>query len=162
MRRLALTIALLLAGCAADGSAQRVADGGKGPAPMLRITADADANGRRPVAVDVVRVADPALAQRLGSLDAASWFRDRAALNDEAAGRIAIASWEMVPGQSVILRSLPPFAAPPSTTIVFARYGTPGAHRQSLGQSLDGASQLDIRLGRDGFTVAPLPKDTAP
>jgi type VI secretion system protein len=129
---------------------------------MLRISADADANGRRPVAVDVVRVADPALAHRIGSLDSASWFRDRAALNGEAAGRIAIASWEMVPGQSVILRSLPPFAASPSATIVFARYGTPGANRQSLGQSLDGTSALDIRLGRDGFTVAPLPKDTAP
>ena len=162
MRRLALTIALLLAGCAADKAAPSTMDGGMETTPMLRITADADANGRRPVAVDVVRVADPALARRLGTLDAASWFRDRVALNGEAAGRIAIASWEMVPGQSVILRSLPPFAATPSATIVFARYGTPGAHRALLGQSPDGASQLDIRLGRDGFTMAPLPRDTAP
>lgn len=158
MKRLALTIALLLAGCAADGSMRRVTDGGKDPAPVLRITADAEANGRRPVAVDVVRVADSVLARRVGSLDAASWFRERAALNGEAAGRIAIASWELVPGQSVILRSLPPFAATPTATIVFARYGTSGLHRQSL----DGMSALDIRLGRDGFTVAPLPKDTAP
>ncbi|MBP2308434.1 hypothetical protein [Azospirillum melinis] len=158
MKRTALTIALLLAGCAADGSRQPVTDGGVDPAPMLRITADAEANGRRPVAVDVVRVADSALARRVGSLDAAGWFRERAALNGEAAGRIAIASWELVPGQSVILRSLPPFAATPTATIVFARYGMPGVHRQSL----DGMSALDIRLGRDGFTVAPLPKDTAP
>ncbi|WP_376962725.1 hypothetical protein ABNQ39_23895 [Azospirillum sp. A26] len=158
MKRTALTIALLLAGCAADGSMRHATDGGTEPAPVLRITADAEANGRRPVAVDVVRVADSALAQRVGSLDAAGWFRERAALNGEAAGRIAIASWELVPGQSVILRSLPPFAAAPTATIVFARYGMPGVHRQSL----DGMSALDIRLGRDGFTVAPLPKDTAP
>lgn len=160
MKRLALTIALLLSGCAADRSARPDADGGASgtSAPILRITADADANDRRPVAVDVVRVADGALARRLGSLDAASWFRDRAFLNGEAADRIAIASWEMVPGQSVILRSLPPFAATPTATIVFARYGTPGVHRQSL----DGGGALDIRLGRSGFTVAPLPKDTAP
>lgn len=160
MKRLALTIALLLAGCAADRSARPDVDGGASgnSAPILRIEADPDANNRHPVAVDVVRVADGALARRLGSLDAAGWFRDRAALNGEAAGRIAIASWEMVPGQSVILRSLPPFAASPSATIVFARYGTPGVHRQAL----DGASAPDIRLGHDGFTVAPLPKDTAP
>lgn len=160
MKRLTLTIALLLAGCAANRSPHPGADGGASStsAPILRITADADANDRHPVAVDVVRVADGALARRLGSLDAVSWFRDRAALNGEASGQIAIASWEMVPGQSVILRSLPPFAATPSATIVFARYRTPGVHRQSL----DGAGALDIRLGRNGFTVAPLPKDTAP
>ena len=160
MKRLALTIALLLAGCAADKSARPGADGGASGAsvPVLRITADADANDRHPVAVDVVRVADGALARRLGSLDAASWFHDRATLNGEAAGRIAITSWEMVPGQSVILRGLPPFAATPTAIIVFARYGTPGVHRQSL----DGAGALDIRLGRNGFIVAPLPKDTAP
>ncbi len=160
MKRLALTIALLLAGCAADRSARPDANGGASgsSAPILRIVADADTNNRHPVAIDVVRVADGELARRLGSLDAASWFRDRAALNGEAPGRIAIASWEMVPGQSVILRSLPPFAATPSATIVFARYRTPGVHRQSL----DGASALDIRLGRNGFIVAPLPKDTAP
>jgi len=158
MKRLAPTIALLLAGCAADASVQRFTDGGKDGTPVLRIVADAEANGRRPVAVDVVRVADSALARRIGSLDAAGWFRERAALNGEATGRIAIASWELVPGQSVILRSLPPFAATPTATIVFARYGMPGVHRQSL----DGMSALDIRLERDGFTVAPLPKDTAP
>ncbi|MCM8735667.1 hypothetical protein M5E06_16080 [Azospirillum sp. A1-3] len=160
MKRLALTFALLLAGCAADRSARPDANGGASgnSAPILRIKADADANDRHPVAVDVVRVVDGELARRLGSLDATSWFRDRAALNGEAAGRIAIASWEMVPGQSVILHSLPPFAANSAATIVFARYGTPGVHRQSL----DGAGALDIRLGRNGFTVAPLPKDTAP
>lgn len=155
MKRLVPAIALLLAGCATGEPSRPTADGSTA---MLRITADADANDRRPVAVDVVRVADAALARRIGMLDAASWFRDRAALHGEAAGRIAIASWEMVPGQSVVLRSLPPFAATPSATVVFARYGTPGAHRQLL----NGGAPLDVRLGRDGFTVAPLPKETAP
>ncbi|MBY6262551.1 hypothetical protein EI613_11595 [Azospirillum sp. 412522] len=159
MRRLTMAIALLLAGCAADGTARPNTDpGAVSSTPVLRIVADADANDRRPVAVDVVRVADAALARRLDMLDAATWFRDRAALNGEAAGRIAIASWEMVPGQSVILRSLPPFAATPSATVVFARYGKPGSHRQSL----DGAGALDVRLRRDGFTVTSLPKDAAP
>ncbi|MBK1837424.1 hypothetical protein JHL17_08350 [Azospirillum sp. YIM B02556] len=160
MKRLSLAFALLLAACAADKPARPDASGDTGgnSAPMLRIVADADANDRRPVAVDVVRVADEGLAHRLGMLDAAGWFRDRSILNGEAAGRIAIASWEMVPGQSVILRSLPPFAATPSSTLVFARYGTPGAHRRSL----DGAGGLDIRLGRDGFSLAPLAKDAAP
>lgn len=155
MKRLVPAIALLLAGCATSEPSRPTADSSTA---MLRITADADANDRRPVAVDVVRVADAALARRIGMLDAASWFRDRAALHGEAAGRIAIASWEMVPGQSVVLRSLPPFAATPSATVVFARYGTPGAHRQLL----NGGAPLDVRLGRDGFTVAPLPKETAP
>lgn len=154
MKRLVPAIALLLAGCTTGEPDRPMADTS---IPMLRIMADADANDRRPVAVDVVRVADAALARRIGMLDAATWFRERAALHGEAAGRIAIASWEMVPGQSVVLRSLPPFAAAPSAMVVFARYGTPGAHRQML----DGTAAPDVRLGRDGFTVAPLPKESA-
>ena len=145
--RLAMALALTLAGCAAG---MKNAD-----APMLRIVAEPDANGRRPVAVDVVRVADPALAGTLAGLDAAGWFRDRETLSAEAGSRIAIASWEMVPGQSVLLHSLPPFAANPSATVVYARYGTPGAHRQVL----DDAGALDVRLGRESFTVAPLTEE---
>lgn len=157
MKRLAIVptmiLALTLGGCAAGVPAPGV---GRADAPVLRIVADPDANGRRPVAVDVVRVADPALAGRLAGLDAAGWFRDREALSAEAGSRIAIASWEMVPGQSVLLHSLPPFATTPSQTLVYARYGAPGTHRQTL----DGAGGLDVRLGRESFTVAPLTEGT--
>ncbi|WP_372394658.1 hypothetical protein ABMY26_01230 [Azospirillum sp. HJ39] len=155
MKHLVPAIALLLAGCAAGGPDRPTVDAS---IPMLRIVADADANRRRPVAVDVVRVADAATARRIGMLDAATWFRERAALHGEAAGRIAIASWEIVAGQSVAVRSLPPVDAPPSATVIFARYGTPGAHRHLL----DGTAALDVRLERDGFTVTPLPKEIAP
>lgn len=148
-----MALALTLTGCAAGAPAPRM---GSADAPVLRIVAEPDANGRRPVAVDVVRVAEPALAGRLAGLDAASWFRDRERLNAEAGSRIAIASWEMVPGQSVLLHSLPPFAATPSATVVYARYGAPGVHRQAL----DGAGALDVRLGRESFTVAPLTEET--
>ncbi|SMH47039.1 hypothetical protein [Azospirillum agricola] len=157
MRHAAMAIALLLGGCAAAGTPAGP-DAGAAGAPVLRIAADPDANGRRPVAVDVVRVADPALARRLDGLDAAAWFRSRTALRGEAAGRIAIASWEMVPGQSVLLHSLPPFAAAPVETIVYALYATPGAHRQSVA----GAAALDVRLQRDGFTAGPLAAGGAP
>lgn len=156
MKRLAMLLALTLAGCAAGTPAPGT---GRADVPVLRIVAEPDANGRRPVAVDVVRVADPALAGRLAGLDAAGWFRDREALSAEAGSRIAIASWEMVPGQSVLLHSLPPFApsaATPPRTLVYALYGAPGAHRQTL----DGAGALDVRLGRESFTVAPLTEGT--
>ncbi len=153
MKRLAIILALALTGCAASGPTPNA---GGADAPVLRIVAEPDANGRRPVAVDVVRVADPALAGRLAGLDAAGWFRDREALSAEAGNRIAIASWEMVPGQSVLLHSLPPFATPPIQTLVYALYGAPGTHRQAL----DGAGALDVRLGRDTFTVAPLTEGT--
>lgn len=153
MKRLAIILALTLAGCASGTPAPGV---GRADAPVLRIVAEPDANGRRPVAVDVVRVADPALAGRLAGLDAAGWFRDREALSAEAGNRIAIASWEMVPGQSVLLHSLPPFATAPTQTLVYALYGAPGAHRQTL----DGAGALDVRLGRESFTVAPLTEGT--
>ncbi|CAO3450365.1 hypothetical protein [Azospirillum argentinense] len=153
MKRLAIILSLTLAGCAAGAPTPSA---GRTDVPVLRIVAESDANGRRPVAVDVVRVTDPALAGRLAGLDAAGWFRDREALSAEGGNRIAIASWEMVPGQSVLLHSLPPFATTPTQTLVYALYGAPGAHRQTL----DGAGALDVRLGRDSFTVAPLTEGT--
>lgn len=118
---------------------------------VLRIMADADANGRRPVAVDVVRVADQELAQRLATLDAAGWFRTRTALRAESGSRIAIVSWEVVPGQTIALHSLPPFAAPTAATFAYALYAASGLHRQRLA----GDVAPTLRLGRDGFTVEP-------
>ncbi|MCG5240582.1 hypothetical protein MCW82_12455 [Azospirillum doebereinerae] len=142
--------ALALSGCAqGPATAGRNADA----APVvLRIAADPDANGRRPVAVDVVRAGDTAMAARLGSMDAASWFHARDTLRNEGTARIAIVSWEVVPGQNVALGSLPPFAATPVATFVYALYAAPGLHRQRV----DGGAPLAVRLGRDGFTLETL------
>ncbi|MCW2241055.1 hypothetical protein [Azospirillum canadense] len=161
MKRAAMVMALLLGGCAfsvpggTPGGAPDRAPAGAADKPALRILADADANGRRPVALDVVRVADPEMARRLDGLDAAAWFRTRTALVKESAGRLAVTSWEMVPGQTVQLHSLPPFAATPAATpvatVIFAHYATPGLHRRAV----PGAPALEIRLERDGFTAQP-------
>lgn len=135
--------ALLLQGCAAalPASAPDV--------EAVRIEADTAANGRRPVALDIVRVSDAALVDRLDGLDAAAWFRTRAGLRHEAGGRIAIASWEVVPGQTIALHSLPPYAAAPVVTFIYALYAAPGAHRARLA----GAPPVRLRLGPDGFTT---------
>lgn len=138
---------LTLPGCALVRSAQAPS----AEAPLLRIVADAEANGRRPVALDVVRAGDAAMASRLDGLDAASWFRERPALHGAGGQRIAITSWEMVPGQSVVLNSLPPFAATPVATYVYALYATPGLHRLRV----DGGAPIALRLGRDDLALAP-------
>lgn len=155
--RAAVLAALLMATGCATGTPPAASDGAD-RAVVLRIDAADDANGRRPVAVDVVRAGDAAMARRLDELDAAAWFRARTALRAEGGARIAIASWEMVPGQSVALRGLPPFAATPVATFVYARYATPGPHRQRL----DGNPPLAVRLGRDGFAAEPLAGGAAP
>lgn len=144
-----MVMALLLGGCALNAPDRTPTAATDKPA--LRILADADANGRRPVALDVVRVADADMAGRLDALDAAAWFRTRTALVKEGAGRLAVTSWEMVPGQTVQLHSLPPFAAKPAVTVIYARYATPGPHRRTI----PGAPALEIRLERDGFTAQP-------
>ncbi len=154
MRRataMAMAALLLGPGCAFENPLAARSTGAAERTAVLRIIADADANGRRPVAVDVVRVADQGLAQRLATLDAAGWFRMRTALRAEGAGRIAIVSWEVVPGQAIALHSLPPFAGPTVATFAYALYAVPGLHRQRLAD--DAAPTL--RLGRDGFTMEP-------
>ena len=147
-----MVMAFLLGGCALSAPV------GATDKPALRILADADANGRRPVALDVVRVADADTARRLDALDAAAWFRARTALVKESAGSLAVTSWEMVPGQTAQLHSLPPFAATPAATVVYARYATPGLHRQTI----PGAAALEIRLERDGFTAQTIAEGETP
>jgi len=159
MAKTAVTMGALLAlaGCALQGPAAGGRNAEAGPA-VLRIAADPDANGRRPIAVDVVRAGDTAMAARLGAMDAATWFSARSTLRNEGTARIAIVSWEVVPGQTVALNSLPPFAATPVATFVYALYAAPGLHRQRV----EGGAPLAVRLGRDGFTLEPTAGGGAP
>ncbi|WP_207478718.1 hypothetical protein [Arenibaculum pallidiluteum] len=126
----AFAAALALQGCAgtpAAPSTEQIAQGS-----LVSLVADADSNGGQPLAIDVVRVADVGLDARLSEMDAARWFRAREQLLRDNPGLLAVTSWEVVAGQRISLRSLPPFEGTPVSVVVFALYQTPGTHRLRL------------------------------
>ena len=112
--------------------------------------ADPDANRSSAVAVDLLFISDPLAAQQIAPLKAEEYFNRRAQLERDFPSGLVIRSWEITPGQ--ILRDV---AVHPDCnrvrTLLFARYNTPGDHRQSLG----GASSLVVSLKREDFTVSP-------
>lgn len=120
-----------------------------GPSQMT-IIAEPDANRMSAVAVDLLFISDPLAAQQIAPLTAQDYFNRRAQLERDFPSGLVIRSWEVTPGQ--ILRDV---AVHPNCnrvrTLLFARYATPGDHRQSLGN----ASSLEVSLKREDFTVSP-------
>lgn len=141
----ALAAVLALQACAGAPAGPALRQDPQGS--LVSLAAEADSNGGQPVAVDVLRVADAALDAHLAGMDAAQWFRSRERILRDHPGGLAVTSWEVVSGQRIALRSLPPFDGAPVSVVVFANYQTPGAHRLTLPPD----SPVHIALEAQGF-----------
>ncbi len=154
-RRFTRTLAVMVAAAALPGCS--VVDWTLGRPPKVevdrvQIVADADANDRRPIPVDLVRVASPTLADKLSTIPAADWFGNRRQIQQDNPGSLGVVSWEIVPGQRVNLRDLPPFDGRTVAVIVYARYSTPADHRYRVASE----DAVVIHLLKDMFTVTAL------
>lgn len=118
----------------------------------IQLVADSDANGRRPVPVDVVRVGNTALAEQLAKVPSQDWFANRAQILRDNPGSAGIVSWEVVPGQRIGLRDLPPFDGRVIAVFVFAGYTTPADHRFRVASE----DAIVVHLLKDTFTVETL------
>ncbi len=113
------------------------------------IIADPDANNTSAIAVDVLFISDTLAAQQISVLTATDYFARRTQLQRDFPGGLLIRSRELAPGQ--IARDVP---LNPNCnrvrTLLFARYLTPGDHRQSVAN----VSRILVSLGREDFTVS--------
>ena len=112
----------------------------------VSITADDASNHGAATQVDVVLAYDPAAATEIGALKAAEWFEKRGTftVNDRA----QVFSWSVAPGGHIAETEVDPDNVA-RAAFVFARYATPGDHRQKI----DGAGSLNIHLGAEDFTA---------
>lgn len=113
------------------------------------LLASSDANGDRPVAVDLVFASEEPAAAALAGLSAREYFARREQLRADHPGTIRVSSWELVPGQQVAGAAT---AAPcgVAATYLFADYAAPGAHRLRLTQT----GQVAVVLGADSMALA--------
>ncbi|RYF93961.1 MAG: hypothetical protein EON95_07105 [Caulobacteraceae bacterium] len=114
---------------------------------IVALQADPDANGGRPVAVDVVVSCDATVGRLLQTMTAAQWFAQRDQLS-HASASLNITGWEILPGQQVGgRRAIARKCA--KAAVVYANYASPGEHRLVLGRD----SHVTVLLRRDGIAL---------
>lgn len=121
------------------------------PGPRrVNLIADPSANNDSAVAVDLVLISDQQAASQIETLTAPEFFAHRQQLERDFPGGFEVRSWELAPGQ--ILRDQPVHGTCNRVrTMLFARYATPGDHRQTL----QNRSPITIWLKQADFTVTP-------
>jgi type VI secretion system protein len=120
------------------------------PGPRsITLVAAPDANHDSAVAVDLVFITDPVAARRVEALSAEDYFTQRAQLLRDFPDGITVRSWGLAPGQVARDQSTDADCNRVST-LLFARYATPGDHRQKIE-----GGPLTVSLGADDFTVEP-------
>jgi type VI secretion system protein len=115
----------------------------------VTLIATPDANQGAAVAVDVVLISDQVAAKQIGALSASDYFTQRTQLEHDFPTGFVVRSWGLAPGQVASDMPVNPTCNRVST-LLFARYATPGDHRQVLG-----TSNIVVTLGDSDFSVAP-------
>lgn len=118
----------------------------------VRIQVDYDANNDSATAVDMVVVYDEALLKELLTMTSEKYFANARQLRRDFPGKLETFHWEVVPGQTIQHDNLKFKKSSPYGAVVFARYISPGDHRQSIGSQ----EFLAIHLMKDGFEISAL------
>ncbi|HYG86118.1 MAG TPA: hypothetical protein VD978_07650 [Azospirillum sp.] len=113
-----LALALAAAGCAEKPTAML---------ESVSFTVAPAANDSTPIAIDVVAIRDKALVEKLAALTAAEWFAKREQTMRDNPTTLGLASWELVPGQT--MKTDLPWQEPAWAILVYANYANPGPHR---------------------------------
>lgn len=118
---------------------------------QLTLAAGEEANNDSPIAVDVVFVTDKTLLARIAELPASKWFAVRDDLTGTFPDAIRYQSWELVPGQRVVVPGDKLRGPRVAGVFVFADYPGPGAHRMRI-ERFDG--RLVVQLGDNAFSIS--------
>lgn len=116
---------------------------------LFTVRADSAANRSTPVPVDLVVVFDKKLVDELGALPAREWFAKRAQFSRDHPTGYWVASWELVPGQTLPLQRLPYRRRGARAAFVFADYLERGDHRVRI----DPFRAATVVLTADSVTV---------
>ena len=140
--------------CSLDGCAWLGMKGARLNWREVTLIATQDANNNSPVAIDVVMVGDAAIVDKLLALRATQWFQDRDDLVATYPQAIRYRSWEVVPGETLSIDKRTFDGPRVAGVLVFARYASPGAHRQRIDIY---KGRLVLTLKTNDYTLETLP-----
>lgn len=109
----------------------------------LSLYVEPAANRDFPLAVDLVLVADEALAKRVAAMKAADWFAAREGLRKTQGGDLDILSFELAPGDSMTLPGKRFGKRRVFAALVFADYFSSGEHSARL-ETLSGRIAVEF------------------
>jgi hypothetical protein len=120
-----------------------------GPGTVTLVTTPTT-NGGNAIAVALVMVSDKAAATQIGTLSADAFFTQQSQLQRDFPNDFVVRTWGLAPGQAAQDQ---PVNGPCNrvSTLLFARYASPGDHRQVL----TGQSAITVTLGDGDFSVGP-------
>ena len=146
-------MALLSASCfmGLAGCSMLFPSGDKVKWDELTLAASDNANNDSPVAVDVVFITDKTLLARVAELPASKWFSVRGDLAATFPDSIRYQSWELVPGQRLVVAGDKLRGPRVAGVFVFADYPGPGANRVRV-ERFNG--RLVVQLGDNAFSVS--------
>lgn len=116
------------------------------------MSAAPEANMDSPVAVDLVFTLDADALNGVANLSAGQWFKDKGQLQLAYPTGLSVRSFELVPRRAVAY-DLTATDQDGVAAFIFANYPTPGAHRARV----DRLKSVNLRLGRNAFTIEPGP-----
>ena len=122
----------------------------------LQVDVANKANQNQPIAVDVLVIYDDKIYEKLLELTAKEWFTKKDQIKndlpDDESGGLDIWEWEWVPGQVVLIQTLPIrniLKAQTPGALIFAEYSHPGEHRARI----DPNSDVRLALNEKSFSV---------
>jgi type VI secretion system protein len=113
---------------------------------------DEKLNNDAPVTVDVVIVYADSLLKEIAKFTAAQYFEKKEQIRRDAGENAEIYTYELVPGQTLSPQTIKPNHVTGQGIIVFARYATPGDHRQAIGPD----REVTLQMGVKDFKVIPI------
>ena len=147
---------VLLAGLTSCGGAKvsSAVPGAQGRATQkfsMQVNVADGANQNFPIAMDLVTISDKKVIAEVGKLTSKDWFERRSQVLRDTQGKVAVASWEWVPGQHAGPISV---AIAPKTRVayIFANYINGGGHRALI----DVKTPVVINLGPEDFSFQSL------
>jgi len=116
---------------------------------QICIIADKEVNNSSPVAIDVVIIRERKVFEILSNLRAGEWFNAKSDLLRQYQLRLAVYSWEIVPGQKI--EPLEPLDIQGETVgaLIFADYSGDKAYRADI----SGTKAVRVQLGVEDFSI---------
>ncbi len=113
---------------------------------------DEKLNNDAPVTVDLLIAYEESVLKELSKLTASQYFEKKEQVRRDAGEHIEIYTYEIVPGQTLGPQTIKLNHLTGQGVIVFARYATPGDHRQAVGPD----REITLQMGAKDFKVIPV------
>lgn len=112
---------------------------------------DENLNNDAPVTVNIVIAHNEKLLTDLMTMTASQYFEKKAQIQRDNAKNLDIYHYDIIPGQVLGAQTIRPKKSTGKGILIFARYASPGDHRQNVGPD----RAITLQMGPKDFQIVP-------